>query len=425
MLVIATLANAADTRLDTAKETYLKQLGLIQSGSAGGTTVATDRSSAYRSELLELKINLQKAGDLDGLLAAQDEIQRFEISLELPNESIVSAHPQIAALQKKYLKLDSHIDTKKSEAIVSLTDQYIAHLERLKKELTISGDVTSAISAKDEIELVSASEIVASARKAVALKTNKPPPAKIATANVQSVEKPADESAKQASAPPGYVVYKVGETPPQQLGTAFARLALSDTGNTPLAKKLVSVVASREAGQATKASVVRLMVRHTNTASVLKDQILNIKFFSKATGTDNRISPRLIGSGSIKIPELTSAGIYIDCPASSSSQTTYTGWQPGGPTASEFYGIIVNVYNADGSLSYQGISASGLKEQAAANITRSKEDARAEEIAELRANYERARSAYYASPADPALRAAYDTARQSLYSLSSPYPVNP
>lgn len=116
----------------------------------------------------------------------------------------------------------------------------------------------------------------------------------------------------------------------------------------------------------TRSSTIRLQARANRTGVTLKNQTVNIRFFTKPVSARGRVTPIMAGSGNITLPELTSEGVYIDCPEVNTTRTSYSGYYSSSKYGVDFYGIVVSVYNADGSLSYQGMSATGLRNQAAA-----------------------------------------------------------
>jgi len=413
------LAQAVDSRLETAKATYEKQLASIQTQSSS----SGDWKRSYSASLLKLKNSFQAAAELENLIAAQNEIKRFEFSNELTENNVVSAPAKLADLQKQYLKLCAAPDIKKSKDILELTDHYVTHLEKLKKALTVAGDVESALAAKTEIERAEKSPVVAEARAAVAEAEGKAgaaeePGGVDAGAGGDDVPAP--------TVPMGYTVYKEGETPPRVPGLPFSRLPMLDTGHTALSQKLASVVATRARTKMSvrlsryspttrevETDIVRLHVRHTRTSTTLKDQTVKIEFFTKGEGSDDRIAPTVTGVGTISVPVLTSTGFIVDCPQAASMQSS--NYRPG----AALYGVLVSVYNSDGTLSWQGMSASGLKAAAAASKVRSAQELAADAAEIARLKYEEAKTAYAGNPNDPAIKQAHDEARDAYYRAKS------
>ena len=364
LLLTCAAAAADDARLKVARQNYDKQLKTINDNSVRRTS---GWPAKYKAQLTSLQNTFQGSGDLDGLIAVRHELNRFDRAAAIPEDSVVTAPAELAALQKTYLAVASQKDPIKNKEIVDLVGKYVAHLERLKMALTKTGDVASALAAKSEIERVNASALVVAAQKGVSASEAKPAAAGAKPAAAEKVAKP--------TAPAGYTVYPPGATPPRVTGEVFTRLALKVTGNTRLADRKVSVVASRcteanvsrtssyySSKRTTKTSTVRLRVRYYRTSGEAKDKIVNVQFFNRRLGSRGSVTPTLAGSGDIVLPSLTSQGVYIDCPdlTASSSLSSY-----GGQSGTQFLGILVSVYNSDGTLSYQGMSSATLKTVAA------------------------------------------------------------
>ena len=425
LTLTGTTTLAVDKRLATARASYGAQLLKIQ----GGSDNKTDWRADYGRELKALGAAYQTGGDLDGLIAARKEIKRFEYSSEIPAESIVTEPAKLKELQDKYAALAGGGGIEKSRKIVALTELYVAHLEDMKKQLTVSGDIESALAAKKEIERVQASPVNTAAlfdlSVAKAAEPKQPVPVeKAATA-------PAKEDENEMSAPRGYTLYPAGKTPERIAGQVFNRLALASTGNTPMSARRVSVIASRSLAsqvsnsssyyssskRTSKSAIIRLQIRHTRSSSAVENQIVNIQFFTKPVGSKGSASPTRVASGTIKIPKLTSAAICVDCPEVSSSSSSYRSGRRTSKRGTAFYGILVSVYNADGTLSYQGISTSGLKKAAAVAKVRSEADILQEQLEGSKQAYDQARAAYYANTRDPALRQEYYAARTAYMDL--------
>lgn len=427
---------AAEDRVSVARQQFTRQMYIIDEAS---DERSDDWPAKYLKELRALETKVQAQANLEGLIAVKKEISRFETSHNIPEESVVVSPAALHTLQQKYRKMGGGLDIEKCRGIVSLVKKYVVHLEALKTGLTKSGDVGGALAAKAEIERVNTSELVINAKAAVAAVSRSTPrtaPAGIGVGphGVGGVQTPVAATEEKPSGPPGYVIYPQGETPARKTGEIFTRLAVNDSGNTPLSSRKVSVIAYRRADTAapspssspygssrtSNSSTVRLFVRHTNTSTVLEDQIVNIQFFTKSTRGRGNIVPVISGSGSVKVPKLTSAGIWMDCPevTATSSSSSYRYYQ-GRSSYHEFYGVLVNVYNADGTLSFQGLSTSGLKDLAAAAKTRSARDMLAEQVEASRIAYETARQTYYTDTSNPALRDAYSRAQQEHYALQT------
>jgi hypothetical protein len=435
-LLFVSQVSMGDTAwLDRSRASFDKRLRNIVSEPADDSG---DWVGGYRAELKKLENAAQAAGDLEGLLLIREEIHRFQTSRAIPESPAENAPKVVIAAQQKFSRLASSRSLGKSRKVLTLRKNYTAYMEKKKKEQTVLGDVASAMAAKAEIERIEANPTIKAALADVAAAAGKDN----SDATVAS-SKPAGEKVKKPRPPAGYEVYPLGRRPPRVSGEIFTRLMLSNTGNTPAADTDVAVAAARNSKSSvskssslyssrtskttTKTSKIRLQVRASRSGVTLKGEILKLQVYNKRAGTGNN-EPELAASGTIHLDDLTSAGIYIDCPEvsarsaiSSSRRYSYSRYSTGGSSTaksgSEFYGIVVNVYNSDGSLSYQGASTSGLKAQAAKSVRRSKKEALTEELDVANAKYTAARTAYYNNTSDDTLRQNYMSAQQTCSTL--------
>jgi len=163
-------------------------------------SILTNRASAYRQEMAKvasdavkqeqawpdqylqalktLEQKFGKAGDLDGILAIRKETKRFQDEKQLPEEAVAEYTPDLAALQKKAIRLRREIEQNRRTAAGAATDRYLAALRALKKDLTKQGLLEEAIRAKDEIASVQADATAAGLPLAPEeIAAPKPPPA--------------------------------------------------------------------------------------------------------------------------------------------------------------------------------------------------------------------------------------------------------
>ena len=379
---------SAEKEIAASRASYEKQLKAIEAKYGGKKG---DWPGKYKAELKVLGRTVQADGNLEGFLAVRKELERFKASGRIPKDVIVETPLELRQLQEKYGAAKGSVSLGKSREILALVERYIDHVEQLKKKFTIAGDLETALAANKEIERVQSSETVTAAEFNIAVlqseqPAEKTPPAGGDGPGEEEADKPPAANKAKPTAPPGYVVYPAGERPARVAGKTFTRLALNRTGNTSMSDMNVSVTASRSTSVSvskgssyyysskgtTRRSTIRLRVRCSRSGTILKDQIVNIQLFTKPVGDKGKVSPARVRVGSIKLPELTGAGVYIDCPdLSTTRRSTKSRYRRRrGRSGSDFYGILVSVYNSDGTLSYQGISASGLKKHAAGATTR-------------------------------------------------------
>jgi len=388
VLVVSVSAGlSADARLATSRANYQKRLAAIEAKYGGKEA---NWPAQFERELRALERTMRGAGDLDGLLAVRKELSRFAGVGKVTDDDLVADPLLLRELQMKYTDVAGEVAIEKSKAVLELVEKYVAYMENLKVELTKAGDLDGAIGARDEIKRVKASDAVAAAEFDIAaLQADKPVedafprPASVAAEHRAPAARPPDGRApaqpKAAPAPPvagaapaptapaGYTVYPAGERPPRVMGEAFTPLALKRTGNTSMSDRKVSVSALRCTKMSgtrgtTRTTTVRLRVRANRTGPALESQTVNIRFFTKPSTVRGRVVPTMVSSGDITLPTLTSEGIYIDCAGVSTTRSS--GW------GTDFYGIVVSVYSDRDALSFQGMSTTGLKDQAAAAMKR-------------------------------------------------------
>ena len=385
LLFVSQVAMGDTAWLDRSRTSFDKRLRQIISEPAGDTV---DWIGGYLAELKKLENAAQARGDLEGLLLIREEINRFQTSRAIPESPAANTPKVVIAAQQKFARVASSQALGKSRKVLTLRKNYIVYMQKKKKEQTVLGDVASAMAAKAEIERIEANPTIKAALADVAAAGKDNNDGTVASS------KPAGEKVEKPRPPAGYEVYPLGRRPPRVSGEIFTRLTLSNTGNTPVADIDVAVAAARNSNSSvsksrsryssrtskttTKTSKIRLQVRAARSGVTLKGEILKLQVYNRRAGTGNN-EPELAASGTIHLNDLTSAGIYIDCPEvsarsaiSSSRRYSYSRYSTGGSSTtksgSEFYGIVVNVYNSDGSLSYQGASTSGLKAHAAKSV---------------------------------------------------------
>ena len=391
--LILLLANApamsAEPWVSGCRANYNKQLVKIQSAQR---VVESAWLAKYMRDLKVLEDAVQASGDLEALLSVRKEFSRFKASKAIPSDAYVDTPPQLRNLQEKYGEAGEVDALGMNRQILVLVEKYVSFLEARKKEYTIAGDLSNALAAKEEIDRVNSSDVVTDAQASVDMSTDEPRGANGVGHESNAAPEPVAEIIP--TAPDGYVIYPRGDRPPRVSGQVFTRTSLSSTGNTPAAKRVVSVGASMyskanmtqskgrygSSKRTATTSVLRLQVRSSRAGTTLENQVVKVKFFTRSAKAGPRPAPSATRSGTVTLPALTSEGYYIDFPeltttrtitkravysrssSSSSARRRYSTSESG----TEYYGILVSVYNGDGSLSYQGMSTKGLKAQAAA-----------------------------------------------------------
>ena len=109
-------------------------------------------SDAYAASLMALQRSFQKAGDFQGAVAVDREIQRFRSRQTLIPSDIVDAPSSLSALQKKTGRSHMEIQMHRDRQLKMLQAQYQRHLLNLRAELTRAGELDKAELVNREIE---------------------------------------------------------------------------------------------------------------------------------------------------------------------------------------------------------------------------------------------------------------------------------
>jgi hypothetical protein len=396
----------ANDNLLAARADYNQTLSAIEKKYSGNDQ---DGPARYRKSVEALGRSFQATGNLDGLIAARAELKRFEGDSTIPEDAVVEEPLELKKLQEEHQKSKGDQSLAKSEAVVALLGRYLDYLEREMKALTIAGDVDGALVVRAEIKRVKASAPVTAAQFDIDVRQSKKPDEK----EPLGVAKEAPKMEKP-TAPQGYVIHPPGKRPPRVAKQTFKRMTLKQTSNTPMSKRWATASASccLASSGTQKNSAIRVQVRSAKSSVVLKDQTVNIQFFTRPAKVKGKVEPTRVRSDYIKLPELTSGGVYIDCPDVKTriSRSTSRYSRVRRTSGSEFYAILINVYNADGTSCYQGASDSGLEGFASASAALSEERKAQEKVALAKAAYVEALAAYRANRSDATLKAEYTKA---------------
>src|SRR5262249_21295652 len=108
----------------------------------------TTLNKDYLATLEKLKQEVASRGDLDGALAARNEIDRVNRGQIPPPSNAVPSW--LLGPQKKY-EQDVQLATKTlSERADALKQKYVRDLDELQKQLTVAGDLDGAVAVRAE-----------------------------------------------------------------------------------------------------------------------------------------------------------------------------------------------------------------------------------------------------------------------------------
>lgn len=131
---------------------------------AKGETISRD----YVRSVDVLAQQAQKTGNLEMLLAARAEQKRLSKAKKIPGAARTGVPTVITQLQEKYRAAQDALELDRCRAVVTLTEQYLSHLEREKTRHTMSGAIKDALDAKAESERVREATPYKSAQFAIA-----------------------------------------------------------------------------------------------------------------------------------------------------------------------------------------------------------------------------------------------------------------
>jgi hypothetical protein len=117
----------------------------------------------YEAEVAALRDRFQQLGDLDGVLAAVNELKRyqaamagerdpFELAPEMPPGAIVAKPPELRRLQEQYRGRIVDASTQRKRDITDLAGKYVKNLQKVQSDLTRAGRFDEAVVVKQESE---------------------------------------------------------------------------------------------------------------------------------------------------------------------------------------------------------------------------------------------------------------------------------
>jgi hypothetical protein len=173
ILLLGLSAYAAEKTLGFYKSLFERETSKIE---AADRTARKTALSTYGKNLAEAKEALQNRGDLDGTIAANDEIKRFEKEKTGPPPALDGYPPLLVRIQKEYQDALLAVERGTSKNTLDLIKRYLVPLEGLKKGLVQLGQIAEAQKVAVEIKRVTfISGAIAAAQPAEDPSPIKPP----------------------------------------------------------------------------------------------------------------------------------------------------------------------------------------------------------------------------------------------------------
>ncbi len=140
-------AREAGQSVETYKRTYESELAKIEEAHGTGVEALL---VAYGKAIEEVVAVSQAEGDLETLLKAREERERFQREKSVPVESPAVLPAAIRNTQRRFRETFRRIETVRNDKTKALSVKYLAALDRRIRELTREGKMEEAISARDE-----------------------------------------------------------------------------------------------------------------------------------------------------------------------------------------------------------------------------------------------------------------------------------
>ena len=134
------------------------------------TTNVKACSANYIKALEKMAQTMQQAGNLDGLVAANKEKDRFLKDGTAPKQPGPATPAELAALENNYNDDIRKLDAARARKIEALASAYLDSLGEMKKKLTQDGVIDKAMDADAEIKRVNNDAEIAAALAAAPAK---------------------------------------------------------------------------------------------------------------------------------------------------------------------------------------------------------------------------------------------------------------
>jgi hypothetical protein len=381
--------------LKALQDAYSKAIQKVEGDSA---SAAQSLPATYLNELQKLQQSAQKAGDLDGLTAANRELERFKTEQKVPDQPDASAPDVLKKLQTQYKAAVAKSDLEKNKKIVSITKQYLENLNSLQTSLTKSGNVNEALNVNAEIKRVKDDSKFTSAQFALAAAetekqpatTDKQPPDQPKTAastdksDKTAKAKTPDTAAKPATNDSEAKIYD-GKPFPDIAGQNYKTSHLVGSDHVSGTSKIsINASLATENNMQSQSSSswggvervkkgsmgydLRVALKSTVKTFSVDNPTLVVQYYSKDVVSTGKSNPKLIETKKVTLPTIDSThNVGVDFPPVSLSSSSYRyadGWYGtygSSSSGSELYGFIVSVFDSSGALVAQSGSTETLK----------------------------------------------------------------
>ena len=335
---------------------------------------------AYTNTLRALQDKLQKAGDLDGWMAAKKEMERFGQDATIPMDSVVGGPDCLRTAQLDYQKAARICTLNRAQRIKDLADKYCRRLEGLKKQYTQEGRMDEAVAFSTELKRVQGSQEVTSAdfvlAEEAANEPLRPPDPAPGPTNRAAASPPPRESDNEPH------VY-VGQPPPAPQGLTFQKVPLQRTPNMSLARmvlvdamkatKLTNIDTDRDSGTYSSyeystgcsENSVRIGLKMAKATDTIENAVVVVQYFSQdIESRAGKVEPAEAAVKLVKLSKLEGKTVYVDFPpvslhrSASSYRSAY--YSSASKSGERFYGTIITVFDDKGAICFQATTSGSL-----------------------------------------------------------------
>lgn len=411
-------------RLEVQRDYYTRSLGDIDQQHAKSVAALLAK---YRAALDGLRAELQKAGDLPGLLASKAELERLDKDGTPPGAGNLSELAKLRKLQTISIDSSGTLEKETNRKIHDLVTDYVAGLEAEKKRLTIAGQIEAAKAYDAQIAKVTNG----SREQAVARFVNGTAPAE--------TPKPTEGNRAETGVSPnatGMTECRVftAANPPPALDLEMKR---QDLYGTRLGGKISGINATAELGtradmetrrstsSKTESGTLDNILRLTlSTQGPVQDVTVLVQYFGTDAGARGMVAPKEVDMETVKLKEISNNKVTIDFPAVSLRRYVYryrsSSYSHKSESGQEFHGLMVSILDSKREIIYQTVTRQSMADLGELVWPAVKKASRQADIDELKAVYLRARDEYLSSTGSPdreKRRQAYEEARIRYHGL--------
>lgn len=337
----------------------------------------------YQKALATLMSEAQRGGDLDALLRAKEELDRFKRAPAITPAMVSSASGSLRSLQRQFAAMMREITISHGRAVVSLCESYIEGLERLQSQLVQANEIEAAGEVRDVRERSDWGAVLNTARFELAAAefefiagnpgapTSRPEKTPSDSPKKGPVENAAERGPIRLN---GVDVYTKG-APSRESGVAFRRVKLTRTAQSPLRapvniSALLAHTDETDANSKYKSKGIewrlRLAVKLMMGVTEASDFVIVVQYYVRpARAATGKVDSRLMLTRRVPLTLSPGQSLILECLPVYVWSARING---GHVYGRDFYGVTISVFEAGGTLRSQSTSMRSLDALAPSEI---------------------------------------------------------